>query len=87
MADHTALSKHSCAACGAQAEWNPAKQALICAFCGTEAPAELDRETGTIREIDLVRTLRDMPDELRGWKAEKRSVRCRSCNAISVFEP
>ena len=86
MAEYTAIHKHSCAACGAQAEWNPARRALVCTHCGTVAPAELDRESG-IREIDLVRTLREMPDELRGWRAVKRSVRCRSCRAISVFDP
>lgn len=86
MAEITALQKHACPACGAQAEWNPSKQALICPFCGTEAPAEVDASTGEIQEIDLVRTLREIPDELRGWHTEKRSVRCRSCQAISVFD-
>ena len=37
MADEVrALDKHACPACGAQAEWNPAKQLLVCPFCGTE---------------------------------------------------
>lgn len=87
MSEITALEKHSCPACGAQAVWNPKKQTLVCQFCGTEAPYELDKETGQIQEIDLVTTLREMPDELRGWKAEKRTVKCRSCRAISVFDP
>jgi hypothetical protein len=82
----TARPKHGCAACGAQAEWSPAKQALICPFCGTEAPAELDRTTGQVREIDLARTLRELPDERRGWLADRRAVRCRSCRAVSVLE-
>jgi hypothetical protein len=87
MADHqTAIERHSCPACGARAEWNPTRQALVCAYCGTVVPGELDAETGRIREIDLVKTLREMPDELRGWKSERRSVQCRSCHAISVFE-
>ena len=34
----SALEKHECPACGAQAEWNPAKQKLVCPFCGTESP-------------------------------------------------
>jgi len=83
----TALQKHACPACGAQAEWNPAKKALVCPFCGTEAPGELDAASGEIHEIDLVKTLRELPEELRGWRAEKRSVRCRSCQAVSVFDP
>ena len=34
----TAREKFPCPACGAQAEWNPAKQKLVCPFCGTESP-------------------------------------------------
>ncbi len=86
MTEVTALEKHSCPACGAQAEWSASKHALICPFCGTEAPAELD-DAGEVQEIDLVATLRDMPEDLRGWSTEKRTVRCRSCKATSVFDP
>jgi predicted RNA-binding Zn-ribbon protein involved in translation (DUF1610 family) len=84
--EYDALAKHACAACGAQAEWDPARQVLACPYCGTVVPATLDRRTGEIHEIDLARTLREMPDELRGWQAEKRTVRCRSCQAVSVFD-
>src|SRR5262245_59060064 len=28
-----------------------------------------------------------MPDEQRGWQTEKRTVQCRSCKAVSVFDP
>ena len=35
----SARQKFHCPACGAEANWNPAKQALICPFCGTESPA------------------------------------------------
>jgi len=86
-AETVALAKHSCPACGAQATWSPGKQALICPYCGTESPHEINEASGEIREIDLVQTLREMPERLRGWRAEKRTVRCRSCKAISVFDP
>jgi predicted RNA-binding Zn-ribbon protein involved in translation (DUF1610 family) len=86
MSETTALEKHACAACGATANWNPQQQALLCPYCGTVVPAELDRDTGKVLEIDLVKTLREIPDELRGWQAEKRTVRCRSCDAVSVFD-
>ena len=82
-----ALEKHSCPACGAQAVWTPSQQALVCAYCGTVAPVQLDRDSGKIQEIDLVKTLRELPEELRGWNAERRTVKCRSCHAVSVFEP
>jgi hypothetical protein len=87
MADVAALEKHPCAACGAQAEWNPAKQLLVCPFCGTAAPFTVDAQTGAIEEIDLVRALRELPEEQRGWQTEKRTVQCQSCKAVSVFDP
>jgi len=85
----TAHAKHSCPACGAEAHWNPAKQALICPFCGTTAPGKLEPErTGNpaITEHDLVKALRGITDDYRGWQAQKTSVRCQSCQAISVFD-
>ena len=87
MPDVSALPKHACPACGAQAEWNPARQRLLCPYCGTEAPYVFDTSTGRIQEIDLVATLREMPDELRGWQTERRSVQCQSCRAVMVFDP
>ncbi|MDA1092182.1 MAG: zinc ribbon domain-containing protein [Acidobacteria bacterium] len=87
MAETAALASESCPACGAHAEWQPASQALSCGYCGTASPYEIDRETGTIREIDLVTTLRELPDDLRGWDTATRSVKCSRCHAISVFDP
>ena len=31
--------------------------------------------------------LRAVPDSARGWQAEKVSVQCQSCKAVSVFDP
>jgi len=87
MPDIAALEKHPCAACGAQAEWNPSKQALVCPFCGTVTPFVVDATTGALVENDLARALRELPDEARGWLAEKRTVQCQSCKAVSVFDP
>jgi Zn finger protein HypA/HybF involved in hydrogenase expression len=84
----TAIGKYHCPACGAEAHWNPAKQALICPYCGAESPATLEvRGVETvIVEHDLALALRNIPDSARGWSAEKTSVRCQSCQAISVFD-
>ena len=71
MPDLAALEKHACAACGAQAEWNPSKQLLVCPFCGTSTPFTIDKESGALVENDLAKALRDLPDEARGWLAEK----------------
>jgi hypothetical protein len=86
MSDVEALDQNSCPACGAAANWNPSKQALICPYCGTEAPTELDADTGKVREIPLATTLRELPEDSRGWQEEKTSVRCQSCQAVMVFD-
>lgn len=90
MSEAVAQKKFSCPACGGEAQWNPGKQALVCPFCGTVSPAQVElASTGEeiIKEHDLVATLRAIPDNLRGWQAKKTSVKCQSCQAISVFDP
>ena len=87
MTDIAALEKHACAACGAQAEWNPTKQLLVCPFCGTAAPFTVDPASGALVENDLAKALRELPDEARGWLTETRTVQCQSCKAVSVFDP
>ena len=87
MPDISALDKFPCAACGAQAQWNPAKQLLVCPFCGSAAPFTVNAATGAIEELDLAKALRELPDEDRGWQSEKRTVQCQSCKAVSVFDP
>ena len=84
-----AQAKFHCPSCGAEATWNPDRQALVCAYCGTESKAKLENspDGGTvIREHDLGTALRSVPDSARGWETSTTSVRCRSCDAVSVFE-
>jgi len=83
----TALEKHECPACGAQAEWDPASQKLRCLFCGTESPYHFDRDQGKVVELDLAKALRELPDDERGWQTERRSVQCQACRAVMVFDP
>jgi len=87
MSEVTASQKYSCPACGGEAQWNPGKSALICPFCGTVSPVELPAAGGPIVENDLATALRNIDDDHRGWDAEKKSVKCQSCQAISVFDP
>jgi hypothetical protein len=86
MAEVLAEQKFACPACGGEAIWNAARQALVCAFCSTVSPARVGGG-GQIEEHDLVQALRRIPDDARGWQAERRSVKCQSCRAISVVEP
>jgi len=86
MSEITALNKFPCPACGAEAVWNPSKNRLVCPYCGTESEAELKSDGTLVEENDLTAALRAIPDDQRGWEAAKKSVRCQSCNAISVFD-
>lgn len=85
----TALNKYECPACGAEAHWNPAKHALICPYCGTESPADLQTRGAetVIVEHDLAGALRGAPAAAQRWDTRKISVKCQSCHAVSVFEP
>src|SRR5205085_585675 len=61
-----------------------------CPFCGATSPAQAElTATGeqVIVEHDLVAALRGIPEDRRGWQTEKVSVKCQSCQAISVFDP
>ncbi len=90
MGEALAQKKFSCPACGGEAVWNPDKQALVCPFCGTTSPGQAQLTPAgeqTIVEHDLVAALRGIPDSQRGWQAKKITVRCQSCQAISVFDP
>ncbi|MEZ5646366.1 MAG: zinc ribbon domain-containing protein [Burkholderiaceae bacterium] len=84
-AAHRAQQKFTCPACGGEAQWHPGKQALVCAYCGTESPHEL-ATGGEIVEHDLVAALQAVPAQDRGWQAQRRQVRCQHCQAISFFD-
>ena len=87
MAEVAAQQKHACPACGADAEWNPQRKALVCPFCGTVSPVELASDGTLVKEHDLVTALRAIPDDKRGFGNERVSVQCQSCKAISMFDP
>src|SRR6185295_1905687 len=82
-----ALAKHACPACGAEAEWNPGKQALVCPYCGTVSPAKLGEDGRVIAEHELATALRNLPADRKGWDAGRVAVQCQSCKAISLFDP
>src|SRR5881394_2974289 len=86
MAEVEARPRYTCPSCGADAHWDPAKQALVCPYCGTNAPGTMDEAVGQVAEHDLVTALREVSSDQRGWKAEKISVKCQSCQAISVLD-
>jgi predicted RNA-binding Zn-ribbon protein involved in translation (DUF1610 family) len=82
----SALDKHHCPGCGAEAEWNAAKQALVCPYCGTVTPMTVAADGSLLEAHDAGRVLRAITDEARGWATGRRPVRCTTCQAISLFE-
>lgn len=89
MAEVSALRKHPCPECGGDAEWNAAKKALACPYCGTVLPWSdgEDPMGARIFEHNLEEALSSVGVEDRGLQAEKKSVKCESCQAISIFDP
>jgi DNA-directed RNA polymerase subunit RPC12/RpoP len=81
-----ARGKYACPACGAEATWHPAKQSLVCGYCGTVSPATLSADGSLVREHDLARVLRGAPESERGWQAQRTMVKCQSCQAVSAFD-
>jgi hypothetical protein len=88
MAELTAQQRFECPACGGAAEWSPAKQALVCPFCGNVSPFQPPKDAaGAVQELDLASALQSIPESSRGWQTATRTVKCQSCQAISVFKP
>ncbi|MEN9559589.1 MAG: hypothetical protein RLZZ502_800 [Pseudomonadota bacterium] len=84
--EKTATQKYACPACGGEQMWHAGKLKLICAFCGTESdkPLPSTAEPGAVVEHDLMQAL--MHEDNSSWQAAKRSIKCQSCQAVSVFE-
>ena len=87
MSEITAIKKFNCTACGAEAVWTPSKQTLVCPYCGVVANVELNKDVAAVRENDLLQALRSLPEDEAGWQVERKTVKCQSCQAISVFDP
>ena len=88
MAEVSALRKHPCPECAGDAEWNASKQALVCPYCGTTVPWSdgEDPMAAAIVEHDLNEALGRSDEREHGRDPGKRSVKCESCHAISVFD-
>lgn len=83
------VGKHPCPECGGDLQWNAAKQALVCPYCGSVVPWAQGQAPGAgVVENDLQAALSHPPNG-RGWGdqagEERREVQCQSCHAISVF--
>lgn len=75
-----------CEQCGADFRYDPAKQALVCDFCGHERPIEgTGRPVAALRELDLDAALQGLLP-LQDME-ETRVSRCPNCGAEVEFDP
>jgi len=58
----------------------------VCPFCGVESPYVIDRTVGTVSENSLDAALKSAAAADTQWNSERRSVQCRSCRAIMVYD-
>ena len=66
--NNATVGKHPCPECGGDLQWNAAKQALACPYCGTivplsEAAAGVGDGSGGVVEQDLLAALKRLQDE------------------------
>ncbi|MGV8804486.1 MAG: zinc ribbon domain-containing protein [Polaromonas sp.] len=95
------VGKHPCPECGADLQWNAARQALGCPYCGTivptpaTQPATANGAASSVAGADSGASAGVVEQDLlaalrepasgRGWGQARREVQCQSCHAISVF--
>jgi hypothetical protein len=59
---------------------------LVCPFCGTESPYQIDRDAGKVAENDLAAALAAAQAARDTWKEQQRKVQCQSCRAVMVYD-
>lgn len=72
-----------CPACGGTMDFNPKNGTLTCPFCGHTQEIPVDEEEDTVEEKDF---LSETNKENCDWGAEKKTVVCKSCAAVSVYD-
>lgn len=84
-AEVRSLERHACPECGGKGEWNPAKQQLVCPYCGSSfdrvGPPPMP---DSIVEHDLDRTLAELGAAAGTIDTANRRVQCSQCHAVLV---
>ena len=72
-----------CPNCGATVVYNPALRKMHCEYCGYEGEIPLDDVENKVVEIDFESAVNTESCE---WGAEKKSVECKNCGAVSIYD-
>ncbi len=72
-----------CPNCGATIVFNPSSGKISCEYCGYEARLPKPEEGRKVCEIDFDSAV---GTESFVWGVEKKSVECKSCGAVSIYD-
>ncbi len=72
-----------CPSCGGVMDFDPASGGLLCPYCGNTQSIEKEEEVQSASELDL-----DSAENTGNfdWGAEKKTVTCKSCGAVSIYD-
>jgi len=74
--------KFPCSQCGAELDFDPTQNALVCKYCGNVV--SIPTTKAEIKEYRLDEGL--LAERTEGWGAETRSYKCKSCMATVTVE-
>ena len=75
--------KFPCSQCGAQLDFDPIQNALVCKHCGNVVPIPATK--AEIKEYRIEEGL--LAERAEGWGTETKSYKCKSCMATVTVEP
>lgn len=78
-----ASTDEKCPNCGATVSFDPAIGKLHCDYCGFECELPKPEGAKEVCEMDFYATMKRESFE---WGAEKKSVQCKSCGAVSIYD-
>lgn len=72
-----------CPNCGATVVFNPATGMMHCDYCGYSCEVPKDENENSVCEIDFNSAINTESYE---WGAEKKTVECKHCGAVSIYD-
>ena len=72
-----------CPNCGAVVTYDPSVRKMHCDYCGYTEEIQLEDVNNEVCEIDFESAVNTESCE---WGAEKKSVQCKSCGAVSIYD-
>lgn len=78
-----ASTDKKCPNCGATVVFDPSRGKMHCDYCGYECELPKPEEASEVCELDFESTVNT---ESFQWGTEKKSVTCKSCGAVTIYD-